>query len=640
MSDERQSLGPILDANRNVRYTSVSQLQTAERCLRRWYYEKVEGHREPETPAQARGTALHKEWQRHFVQDDQLGPLALAGIELKPGFLFTSEEPTHVITEQGLIDARVKVDGVPLVGYIDIFGRNAVWDIKTTSDKKYAKTPDQLAGNLQMLGYAMHAWETFQHREPITIAHWYFLTRGKPKSWIVETVVEPERALNEWAKATPIMRTIREAASLGPGRADEVACNTEACDDYRGCFHRSRCSAGSSALLDKMFGADEASMLLTPNPEKPAIMSTPFFKSPPADTLSPDAQASLARFRGGATDAQALEAAQVGYLIDLIDTANYGTPPLDGALAFALCRYRKVPEVPHVDGTRAMQSLERPVESIDDLKELAESLGLDLAGVPTTAAAQLPAPVVAELRAKIDETAAPMIQQIDEAFIAPVTDTSRSLLAEPGVLPPDAPPQNEKKRGRPPKKKDFIVPEVEAPRDPVVEAHAAAPAQALPQRSFTVASVDPTRVDEAARARAYPTPPPAFAEGTAQTKAVSEHVGTIAPVAAPLVSPAPAGIELYVDCLPVTGDSAKPLYEYVAECMEALARMAKVDDVRLVDKSSPLAYGNWRGALQALVVKSPPPHGRWYVDTKGSEPCEVVAHALMPRAATVVRGLR
>lgn len=636
---EKEKLGPIFDQKGHIRYTSVSQLQTAERCLRRWYYEKVEGHREPETPAQARGTALHSEWQKHFVNDEALGPLAMAGIELKPGFLFTSEEPTHRIDDKGFIDALVKVDGVPLVGYIDICARNAVWDIKTTSDKKYAKTPDQLAGNLQMLGYAMHAWELFGHREPMTIAHWYFLTRGKPKSWVVETVVEPEQAFAEWAKATPIMRTIREAASLGPGRADDVACNTDACDDYRGCYHRSRCSAGSSDLLAKMFGADEASLLINPNPETDPNMSTPFFKAPP-DQLSPEAQASLARFRGGATDTQALEAAQVGFLIDLIDTANYGTPPLDGSLAFALCRYRKAPEVPHVDGTRAMQTLDRPVESIDDLRELADSLGLGpkLAGMPTAAQAsalELPA------------TVADLPNPAAVAFEAP---------AEPGVLPPDAPPQSEKKRGRPPKQKPAAV-EAEAPRDPVVEAHAAEPAQALPQRSFIVASVDPSRVDEAARARAYPTPPAAFAEGTAQTKAVSEHVGMIAPLpvvlqsgpaptsparadATTIEAPEPAGLDLYIDCLPATGEQPKPLYEYVDKCMSALAKMAKVDDVRLVDKSSPLAYGNWRAALQAVVVRQPPPAGRWFIDTRGSEPNEVVALALLAKAHTVVRGLR
>lgn len=647
MELKRIEPGPLFDLNGKLRYTSVSQLQTGERCLRRWYYDKIERRKEPETPAQQRGTALHDEWKRHFDFGEALGPLAMAGLEHKPEGQLTTETPTFWINAQGMLESRVSVDGTPLVGYIDILQRNRVIDIKTTSNAKYAKTPDQLAGDLQMLGYALHTWEVFAHREPIDLRHWYFLTKGKPKSWVVDARVEPADAIANWAKATPLMQTIREAASLGPGRADEVPCNTQACDDYRGCYHRSVCTAGASHLLDTMFAADEA---IINNPSTPKDLDMQFFTPPTAD-LSPDAQASLAKFRNGATPDAALEAAQVGFLIDLIASANYGTPPLTGALAFALCRHKGIAEQPGIAGTKAMQTLERPVETLEDLKELAKQVGKDaeLAHLPTsapvaTAAVPPPAPVeraqmIATIAAAAQPTAAPInFATQGQAVVADMAQQIANTLGvnvEVGVLPPDAPSQDERKRGRPPgakaKAKAPPIEVVEAgetvvetlpARDPVVEGHAAAPAQTLP-RVFRTATAT--------------LPPPPAAEAPAP---VVKPPPAILPEPVEAARAQAPGLELYIDCLPTSGEQPKPLYAYVAECMGALARLAKVDDVRLVDKSSPLAYGNWRGALQAIVVKQPPPHGRWFIDTRGSEPNEVVAMSLIAKASFVVRGLR
>lgn len=687
---DKIELGPVLDANRVPRYTSVSQLQTAERCQRRWYYRYVEGIKFPPNKKQLLGIALHDEWHAHFTRGEALGPLAMSGFELKPTGNFTSETPTMWINKHRMIESLVTVDGTPLVGYIDIMARKRVVDIKTTSDEKWAKTPDQLAGDIQMIGYALHNWASNNsHRDPMEVAHWYFKTKGKPKSWIVESLVEPDRAIAEWARTTPIMQTIRAAAAIGPGRADDVPGNPHACGDFRGCDYRDRCSVGASSLLDTMFAADESALIKTPNPEpleEPSTMS--FFNQPPpapamnvpamnvpamqppamqapamnapamqapvafgapppqahvapavAPALSPEAQESLQRFRTGGTD-QALEAAQVGFLMRLIETANYGTPPLNGALAFAWCRHMGQPETPNIAGTRAMQTLERPVESIADLKELVKQLGRN-ADERAHFAAQLEnlpsnVPTIAPQAAPAFTPPQAPAEPAPVAFGAPQAQIFG------GVLPPDAPPQSEKKRGRPATgkaKKAAEGVESDAPiayamtgtdqmRDPVVEGHAAAPADVLPNAAVVR---DPRYTNQQRYAEV---------QATAAYNA-ADVAATRATLASPQTPPTFAGgLVLFIDCLPTDGDQPQPLYEYVNEAMAALAKLAKLDDIRLADKNSAFAYGGWKAALQALVVKQPPPNGRWFIDTRGNEPNEIVAMALINKAAQATRGLR
>jgi hypothetical protein len=117
----------------------------------------------------------------------------------------------------------------------------------------------------------------------------------------------------------------------------------------------------------------------------------------------------------------------------------------------------------------------------------------------------------------------------------------------------------------------------------------------------------------------------------------------------PTTAGAAADLEFFIDCIPL-GD-CESLRGYVDHICSTLARKYCVDeqgkpglqDIRCAPKNSPLAYGGWKGALEAIVRELPPTAGG-YLDTRGNEIAECVANALASvceaRGWLFVRGIR
>lgn len=74
--------------------------------------------------------------------------------------------------------------------------------------------------------------------------------------------------------------------------------------------------------------------------------------------------------------------------------------------------------------------------------------------------------------------------------------------------------------------------------------------------------------------------------------------------------------------------AAVDLTKYAAEMAEQVAKAVGAADPRFVDKSSPLAYGAWKGALTEHVRNNLPVGRRLMIWTRGDEVAEVVAAAL------------
>jgi len=119
---------------------------------------------------------------------------------------------------------------------------------------------------------------------------------------------------------------------------------------------------------------------------------------------------------------------------------------------------------------------------------------------------------------------------------------------------------------------------------------------------------------------------------------VEEPQPTTTPETSP---PSKPTLELFVDCR-VVGVETKPLEPIIDEAKRALAEQAKVDDIRLVDNNSPLAYGKWEGylglAMVALVLDGKL-SGRYSLsDVRESKTKQVVLEALSGHCTLLVRG--
>src|SRR6185436_3529795 len=119
-------------------------------------------------------------------------------------------------------------------GYPDLTLGNRCWDHKTTSDLKWAKSPDDLPGDLQA---ALYGHFVMQETGDLRVTlQWNYVTRHRPR--VLPVVREVtfgdisrtlDRAHRLADQADVILRDQSPALSLPP--------NPLACDAYGGCPH-------------------------------------------------------------------------------------------------------------------------------------------------------------------------------------------------------------------------------------------------------------------------------------------------------------------------------------------------------------------------------------------------------------------
>jgi hypothetical protein len=113
----------------------------------------------------------------------------------------------------------------------------------------------------------------------------------------------------------------------------------------------------------------------------------------------------------------------------------------------------------------------------------------------------------------------------------------------------------------------------------------------------------------------------------AQVSAPAEVMS--AAVAVP-VDDAPTRVEIYVDCVP--NQSYESLWTLVDQWCQGMARHFNVPDIRQAPQDSPIGFGKWKAALEAMIRDGARdgaiPVGAYVLDTRGSEIAEVVAVAL------------
>jgi hypothetical protein len=263
---------------------SASQIDLFfSKCPRKWGFAYIEGDREPDTDSTLLGTTVHKILQAYVERGLKIdgttkeGAIAQAGLPWMPQ-PFTGKCEEHFQIDRG---------SVILHGYIDWNG-GAVLDYKTTSDFKWAKTPETLATDTQALLYGAAKIEG----DSIPLRWLYLRTKGKPASRAVDTSLSRTHletalvGLTEKAETLATLKAMRIDPLLLPA-------NPQACFAYqRLCHYAHKCNLtpleriqqmtipiGKDALLaslqQKALGAQSVTAPSTALPGLPGLPSVP-----------------------------------------------------------------------------------------------------------------------------------------------------------------------------------------------------------------------------------------------------------------------------------------------------------------------------------------------------------------------------
>lgn len=258
-------------------HASPSQVRTFRRCPRRWWYEKIAGKRPPDKPAALLGKRVHdiaERWLRGELKIPKRRGELLQGADgeamriFAPGRKHLPQPPI----DPTLIERWVGIPGtcepfdsnpdgsaiptevVPLVGRVDLYDPEdtipAVVDHKTTGNPDWVATPEQLLEDAQAAVYTRGLFfthgtfwgtpETPEVFSEVAFRHVYYLTRGRPRSWVVEAVWDRARSDRVFGE---VVETLREMAPLALEIEDEATKrNPRACRDYGGCPHKHYCN--------------------------------------------------------------------------------------------------------------------------------------------------------------------------------------------------------------------------------------------------------------------------------------------------------------------------------------------------------------------------------------------------------------
>lgn len=615
-------------------FLSVSQLETASDCLRKWHYQMVEGLKQPKSRASIRGDELHAQLE-HFLKTgdrSKLGELALRGMHMVPEPIKYDEhgrpnmlveqnmllmpgesEPSSDTREQidaasewaraALARAPLTADSIPVLGRMDVVhalgtnkgtsdineiydppGTIEVLDWKSTGGVDYLKRPQDLPRLIQMAGYGEWVYRVEPSADEIRLSHGYFIERGGV-SRKVSLKVHREDIAPTWEHAEALARSIRHAAT--ETNVELVDANTSACDKYGGCAHKSYCKARMRQALSSFVGETAAAKILGEQQEKDMGL---------LDKMRADAAAK----NGVATG--------VTVPIGLV-------PPSapDSAVMKAAETARLLAEE---TAGRAREQFRELLTKIVSYANMVTKSGARV-GSPTFAgeAASLYAQCQGHAPNPGDgifTDNSNTISSVDDA-VKLVADFVNAVACGELIQPADPPP---------PVLGGLLSPETPLP---VVAALVAPPVAvaAEPEKK------KPGRPKKVELPAVVAEPPPAPVVATTPTPPI-------------VAEPADTSFSLVVDAV-IEGlgptQSFQPILDAV--CAE-LATMTGDSDIRAAGvramndgklglQESPLGYGRADGALAALLREREIPAGRYHLDTRGNRMAEVAAAALRER---------
>lgn len=262
-------------------------------CPRRWWFRWVDGRKEPETAAKARGTDFHREVEHYLLTgEDVLRPEVRVGKHLIDrgvsqiveaqipggdlihlGLTFPwNDGAAWPVRESTLLTGRVdRIDfgGTHLDGEgnpVDD-GFPEILDWKTTSSiTAYAKSGAQLATDPQMIGYASallrpddpDELQPVSRAQFVRLSHVYFQTKGARAAAKRTIVVSREHVTEGYHRLCGVVDDMRKVANLPV--VDDVPKNLSACSAYGGCPHAAYCPKTSAEALRGIWSKDTMSL--------------------------------------------------------------------------------------------------------------------------------------------------------------------------------------------------------------------------------------------------------------------------------------------------------------------------------------------------------------------------------------------
>jgi RecB family exonuclease len=521
---------------------SASQVENFVRCPRIWYSGHILGDREPQKPHQAKGEQVHAELE-HYGKTGEARPSEY--LEIVQVALDHLGEHKHVrdpywgqfkgqaglLLEQEILMPTYE-GGPSWIGYIDrvvaMPDKGEVWDYKTTSDFRYAKTPEELLESIQMQSYAHWLFQNSDYKE-VLVKHLCLRMRGRAAAKPVEAVTTRERTESFWRdRILPLVRQMAEWANLHPQTADLLPPHTDHCNDYGGCFYRPKCGFTTTGTrsFEKMAENDLLKQMLA---QAGAVGVT----VPVASAPTQSANALLASLQTTQTVPTPTQAAP------LIPTPTQAAPliptPTKAATLSASAATQATPAPMDLNALLGMAvppSAEMPVKITPDT-------------FPPLPASSILPPDATSRVSTLEEVGSPPAETAPAAPPVPSTSSPEaSATAEPA-----------KKRGRPKKS---------------AEAPAVLPGQMTLLESVPITDPAPTHSPEASTALD-------LAVVAAPLATVPEAPSLVADTAK-LMAPDGAfrcGVEvLFVDCLPQKGwpETDKPVH--LDDMMHSFSRLA------------------------------------------------------------------
>ncbi len=217
---------------------SASSLNTFDACNRSWGWDKLDKVPRIETASQKRGKEHHSElenWGRKAIYPGADFDRLLPALEYFP-------EPLQGLQEQYF---ALLVDDVVFHGFLDWETDEAVFDLKTTKDLSWAKSPKELSSDTQSSIYALKKLvET--RRESVKCRWVYTQMVNRRMAYPVETTFTRESALENVVTFLPSARAMVEyKRNPPPKKALDLAPDWSHCGAYGGCPYAKLCVVSS-----------------------------------------------------------------------------------------------------------------------------------------------------------------------------------------------------------------------------------------------------------------------------------------------------------------------------------------------------------------------------------------------------------
>jgi hypothetical protein len=251
-------------------------------CERKWWFKSILKWPEPQTESQSLGDALHATIE-HYLGARPEAPNNPRAWELfKAGKHIVDDVKPEVLAVEEWM--KLELAGCLVRGRIDLLlgthGVHTVLDWKTTSSiERYAKNPQSLKTNTQLVLYAQYVKRAKECGNPLTLSHVYFQTRGSIRAERVSTQVTHEgldaHTNNVIVPIVERMKVAAKVTDVAKTRIDTAKCKF--------CSFQDRCPKDSLMPSLKELLASYKSPATTPTASEPSA----------EPVLPPDAPASV-----------------------------------------------------------------------------------------------------------------------------------------------------------------------------------------------------------------------------------------------------------------------------------------------------------------------------------------------------------